>query len=125
MVHVAARHWTRMATKNELTMGDPLAGRWVGAFSEQPPSRTLAFQRAQEREADYWAVKVMAAAGYDPSALSSYLERVQPVTHSGGPLETLPPRNERIAAMQAEIRHLPAGNYKAGDEFARVQAELK
>ena len=125
MVHVAARDWTRMATKNELTIGGPIAGRWVGAFAERAPSGLLAFQRAEEREADYWAVKAMAAAGYDPSGLASYLGRVQPVTHSGGPLETLPPRDERVAAIQSEIRHLPAGNYRAGDGFARVQAEIK
>jgi len=132
MAHVVARHWTRMATKNELIgdpLGDPAGGRWLGAFSESVPSEPvpmgmLAFQRSAEREADYWAVKAMAAAGYDPSGLASYVGRVQAAPHSGGAFETLPPRHERVTAIQAEIRQLPAGNYRAGDGFARVQAEV-
>jgi predicted Zn-dependent protease len=130
MAHVVARHWTRAATKNELTMGDPSGGRWLGAFSEARADGNadvgmLAFQRGAEREADYWAVKAMAAAGYDPSGLASYVGRVQAAPHSGGAFETLPPRDERVKAIQAEVRQLPAGHYGAGDEFVRVQAEVK
>ena len=111
-------------------MGDPSGGRWLGAFSEARADGNadvgmLAFQRGAEREADYWAVKAMAAAGYDPSGLASYVGRVQAAPHSGGAFETLPPRDERVKAIQAEVRQLPAGHYGAGDEFVRVQAEVK
>jgi predicted Zn-dependent protease len=105
MAHVASRHWTRSATKAELS----------GIASESPAA--LAFQRAQEREADYWAVKAMAAAGYDPSALASYLARVQDGPHQ--------PRDERIHAIQSEVRKLPPATYSTGDEFARIQATIK
>jgi len=130
MAHVVARHWTRSATKSELTMADPSGGRWVGAFSEDRADGNadvgrLAFQRAMESEADYLAVKAMAAAGYDPSGLASYVASVQAVRHSGGPFEALPPRDRRVTAIRAEVRKLPAGVYGAGDEFARVQAEVK
>jgi predicted Zn-dependent protease len=127
MAHVAARHWTRMATKNELG-SDPSGAPWQGAFAESVPMGRLAFQRAQEREADYLAVKAMAAAGYDPADLASYVGRVQPAPGKGSGsavLSTLPPRGERVAAIQAEIRKMPAGAYQASDEFARVQAEVK
>jgi predicted Zn-dependent protease len=126
MAHVVARHWTRSATKAELTMEDPSDGLWSrGAFSEPVPMGLPASQRAMESEADYWAVKAMAAAGYDPSGLASYLGRVQAPPRWGAAFETLPPRDERVKAIQAEIRKLPAGNYVAGDEFARVLAEVK
>lgn len=125
MAHVAARHWTRLATKNELTMGNPSGGRWLGAFSEPVPRGVPAFQRSAEREADYLAVRAMAAAGYDPAGLASYVERVQTVPHAGRAFDTLPPRDERVKAIQAEIRVLAKGNYRPGEEFLRVQAEVK
>jgi predicted Zn-dependent protease len=93
-------------------------------MGEPVPMGMLAFRRATEGEADYWAVKAMAAAGYDPSGLGSYVGR-HAVSHWGGAFETLPPRDHRVAAIQAEVRQLPAGNYGAGEEFARVQAEVK
>lgn len=125
MAHVVARHWTRLATKSELTTRDLSGGRWLGAFPEPVPMGMLAFQRATEAEADYWAVKAMAAAGYDPSGLASYVGRAQAAHHSRGAFETLPSRDQRVAAIQAEVRQLPAGKYGAGEEFARVQAEVK
>ena len=88
----------------------------------------LAFQRAMESEADYLAVKAMAASGYDPAGLASYLERVQPAPGGGSAsvaFATLPPRDRRVAHIQGEIRQLPAGAYQASDELARIQAELK
>jgi predicted Zn-dependent protease len=125
MAHVVARHWTKLATRNELAMPDPSGAPWQGAFSEPAPMGMLAFQRSEEREADYLAVKAMAAAGYDPSGLASYVGRVQAAPGSGDVLETLPPRDERVTAIQAEVRRLPVGIYGAGDEFARVQAAVK
>lgn len=118
MAHVAARHWTRLATKNELTIGQ-------SAYSESVPMGMLAVQRAMELEADYWAVKATAAAGYDPAGLASYVGSVQAVPQSSRAFEPLPPRDERVKAIRSEIRQLPAGNYRAGDEFVRVQAEIK
>src|ERR1700691_3955331 len=79
MAHVVARHWTRLATKSELTTRGLSGARWLAAFpppvpmGEPVPMRMLAFRRATEGEADYWAVKAMAAAGYDPSGLASYV----------------------------------------------------
>jgi len=130
MAHVAARHWTREATRNELaqtampTTAASMPDRSVGLTA---PIQVLAFQRAEEAEADYWAVKAMAAAGYDPAGLASYLGRVQPAPagNVSRVFATLPPPDRRVAAILAEIRELPAGAYDAGDEFARVQAEVK
>ena len=124
MAHVAARHWTRLATKTELVGPDPSGARGLAAHPEPVPMGMLAFQRASEAEADYFAVKAMAAAGYDPAGLASYLGRVQAEAASAV-LSALPPRDRRVAAIQAEIRKMPAGEYTASDEFARVQTEVK
>jgi predicted Zn-dependent protease len=122
MAHVVARHWTRSATRSELM---PRDASGPAAFPEAAPMGLLAFQRAMEREADYLAVKAMAAAGYDPAGLASYVGRVQAAPGPGDVLESLPFRDQRVAAIQSEVRKLPAGNYGSGDEFARVQAEVK
>jgi beta-barrel assembly-enhancing protease len=131
MAHVEARHATREATRNELgqtatqTAAVSMPGRSSGL---QVPISMLAFQRANEVEADYLAVKAMAAAGYDPAGLASYVGRVQPAPGRGAVpavFATLPPRDERVAHIQAEIGKLPAGAYEASDAFARVQAEVK
>jgi predicted Zn-dependent protease len=116
MAHVVARHWTRSATKNELVR--PTV--WVGSTA---PMGMLAFQRANEREADYRAVQAMAAAGYDPAGLASYVGRVQLAPGKravSAVFDPLPPRDQRVAAIEAEIRKLPAGVYRTSDEFDRV-----
>jgi predicted Zn-dependent protease len=87
MAHVVARHWTRSATKTGLMPGDS----GPAAFRESVPMGMLAFQRAMEGEADYLAVKAMAAAGYDPAGLASYVGRVQAAPGSTG--DALPPRD--------------------------------
>ncbi len=76
------------------------------------PVGVLGLQRANEAEADALAVKAMAAAGYDPAGLASYLRRVQPA--SG-----------RVAAILAQIRQLPARTYHTGVEFSLVQSEVR
>ena len=120
MAHVVARHATRQATRSGLAGASGGPGRGLSV-----PMGFLAFQRANELEADYLAVKAMASAGYDPAGLASYIERVQPAPGRNEGFETLPPRARRVAAIQAEIRKLPAASYQASDEFARVQAEVK
>ena len=119
MAHVVARHATRIATKSDLMI--PSGSRGLSV-----PMGMLAFQRSNEAEADYLAVKAMAAAGYNPAGLASYLGRVQPAPGAiGNVFEPLPPRDQRVSAIQAEIGQLPAGAYEATDEFARAQAEVK
>lgn len=122
MAHVAARHGTRLATKNQL-----MSPNSAGATPDSVPLSMLAFQRAAEREADDLAVKAMSAAGFDPAGLASYLQTVHPSPRAGisAKFATLPPPDQRVTAIQAEIRKLPARLYETNDEFARVQASLK
>lgn len=119
MAHVAERHGTRIATRTEIaqigaqTAAAGVPDRWVGPTV---PLGMRTLQRAFEREADSLAVKAMAAAGYDPAGLGSYVERLEPSSQ--------PDRDQRVDALHAAIRQLPARTYQAGDEFARVQAEV-
>jgi beta-barrel assembly-enhancing protease len=125
IAHVEARHATRLMTKNDLMQIGTVAMANTGRHVRTPPS-TLAFQRADEREADYLAVKAMAAAGYDPGGLVRYVERVQ-VSSSplGKVFETLPDRDERLAGIAAAMSGLPAREYSEGGDFARVQALVR
>jgi predicted Zn-dependent protease len=124
MAHVVARHYTRLATKEDLGTIQT-ASLPVAAPGTAIPMGMLAFRRAMESEADYLASRAMAAAGYDPAGLASYLERIQPAPGKNDVMSALPPRDQRVKAIRTEIRNLPAGDYRANNEFDRVQAELK
>jgi predicted Zn-dependent protease len=79
--------------------------------------------RAIELQADRDAVPRMAAAGFDPKALATYLDRVQ---LAGRERSALPPRDERVAAIEEAIRRLPPATYSApSPEFERVQSLLR
>ncbi len=111
------------AARNEAEFAGMLAHAMAHVVSGAPgmtwnaaglgvPVGVLGLQRANEAQADALAVKAMAAAGYDPAGLASYLRRLQPA--SG-----------RVAAILAEIRQLPARTYHAGLEFSLVQSEVR
>ena len=123
MGHVVGRHWTKQATKNELTQIGSAPVVMMGGWQQggTVPLGMAAFVRANEREADYLAVKAMAAAGYDPAGLASYIGRTQ--VEAGGTAKVFsafPDKKERVAAIEAEIGKLPARKYSDGAEFLRV-----
>jgi predicted Zn-dependent protease len=129
MAHVAARHATRQMTKGELTqigmLASPNATRGT-ATTPPVPMGQIAFQRANEREADFIAVQAMAAAGYDPAGLASYVMRVQALLDASARVfQPLPDREARASAIAAEIRKEPQRTYSSSEDFARVQALLK
>jgi len=126
MAHISARHWTRSATRGELAQkGGPVVGVMPNYSDGMAmPMGMLALQRAFEKEADFLAVPALAAAGYDPAGLASYLNRVQPPVQKSKLLEALPAREQRVAAIRTEIAKLPAAPYQTSGEFARVQAAL-
>jgi predicted Zn-dependent protease len=117
IAHVAARHMTRQATKDQLvTMaasGIGLRG-WTGYATRQAaslaiPMTFLSFARKDESEADYLGVQYLYAAGYDPTgALSIFekmeaLERRQPGTISRA-FSTHPMDADRMARTENEIQ---------------------
>jgi predicted Zn-dependent protease len=125
MVHVTARHYTRLATRRELM---DIGSRPVDPDHPQIALAQLAMMRAMERQADYLAVQATASAGWDPAALAAYISRLQtdPTGSVSGVFDELPSRQDRVAAIQTEIQKLPPNNYTANsDEFAQVQAEIR
>ncbi len=95
-------------------------GGWNGVWASDMaiPGPFVNAQRKYELEADQQAVRAMASAAYDPVALLRYIDRVQPVQSS------LPPRSDRIAALEKAIAELPVQSYSSPKEdFKHIQFE--
>jgi predicted Zn-dependent protease len=124
IAHVAARHMTRRATKNEIANMatiplSVLLGGWTGYAVRQGaglaiPMTFLKFSRADESEADYLGVQYMYAAGYDPNGALSIFEKIESLRKTKPGLmarmaSTHPMDADRIAKTQQEIQEiLPA-----------------
>ncbi|MGP8243643.1 MAG: M48 family metallopeptidase [Bryobacteraceae bacterium] len=122
IAHVAARHMTRQATKDQLVSmaasGIGLRG-WTGYAARQAaglaiPMTFLSFARKDESEADYLGVQYLYAAGYDPTGAISIFEKMEalerrvPGTISRA-FSTHPMDADRIARTEKEIEAiLPA-----------------
>lgn len=87
IAHVAARHLTCQATKQQLlTMlalpAGAVLGGWGGVLARQGmnvglPAAFMKFTRANENEADYLGLQYMYAAGYDPNGAVSMFEKLE------------------------------------------------
>jgi predicted Zn-dependent protease len=116
MEHVAERQATRQATRERIANPGviPLifVGDWAGSCSGLMalPVRLLVTQRNNELEADGLAVHAMAGAGFDPTALVSYVKRVQPPeTERFSFLQAVV---ERVTAMDSIVERLPSSDYE-------------
>ena len=122
IAHVAARHATRQMTRaNMLSLmslpldlaGGGLVGQAVHlVVGFMKPMEMLKFSRGFESEADYLGLEYLYAAGYDPEAFISFLERASAEENNvgkwGGLLSTHPLMTSRIKKSQIEIaRVLP------------------
>jgi len=117
VAHVAARHATRQMTRSNMLelLSVPLTltgGGMIGTavhlvFDVAKPMEMLKFSRGFEAEADYLGLEYMYAAGYDPQAFISFLERASAEEKDpgkwGGLLSTHPLINSRIKKSQLEI----------------------
>jgi predicted Zn-dependent protease len=124
IAHVAARHMTCQATKNQIAQigSIPLSillGGWGGYAARQAanaaiPMTFLSFSRHDESEADYLGVQYMWAAGYDPNGAISIFEKLESLQHKQPNavtklLSTHPMDAVRMAKTQDEIdKILPA-----------------
>lgn len=86
IAHVTARHGTRQATRGQVanlaTIPLIFLGGWTGygirqAASLAIPLTFLKFSRGFEKEADFLGVQYLYAAGYDPSAMVQFFERLK------------------------------------------------
>jgi beta-barrel assembly-enhancing protease len=121
IAHVAARHMTRQATRNDIArigtipLGGILGG-WAGYGARQAagvaiPMTFLSFGRKDEAEADYLGVQYMYAAGYDPNGAIGIFEKLEALERNRPGVvsklfATHPMDADRIAKTQQEINRI-------------------
>ena len=142
IAHVAARHGTRNATKQELAnwmtlplifFGGPLGYGVRSATSILLPMKFLQFTRSAEREADYLGLQYMYKTGYDPQSFVDFFEKIQSKEKSrpgslAKAFSTHPLTPDRINASEEEIKTiLPArAEYLVTtSEFSQVSDRLR
>jgi predicted Zn-dependent protease len=140
IAHVAARHATVNATRQEIwnLASLPLifVGGPVGAAIRQVsgimvPMSFLKFSRDAEREADFLGLEYQYASGYDPTAFVDFFEKLE-AQQKGHPgfvaraFSTHPMNDDRIRRAEAELEMLPARNdyIVSTSEFDQVKARL-
>jgi predicted Zn-dependent protease len=137
IAHIASRDGTKLATRSELTniATVPLLdmGGWTGYAMREGadiaiPLGLLQMMRKSELGADNLAAVKMAAAGYDPAALSRFIDREQAPFDAWElhrVFSRLPARSERIQTIQAAINDLPAQTYPPHDGLDKIQEEVR
>ncbi|MGO9255530.1 MAG: M48 family metallopeptidase [Bryobacteraceae bacterium] len=121
IAHVAARHLTCQATKQQLLTllalpAGAVLGGWGGVLARQGmnvgmPAAFMKFTRANEAEADYLGVQYMYAAGYDPNGAISIFEKLELLQRQKpGALSRIfashPMDSTRIDKTQEEIQRI-------------------
>ena len=118
--HAIARHGgERMSHKMAQNMGKQFAGRLLKNQDEQKKTimltaynigseygAILPYSRKHELEADTIGLKLMAEAGYDPSAAPEFWERFAALKGAGGPMEfmsTHPSDSRRSASLREQL----------------------
>jgi len=124
MAHASARHGTRMASRDKpsIIAGDaPL----IIMGKTTVPLQFLSVRRGFELEADRIAVQAMSGAGYDPTGLLHYIERMQ-AEDSPELYSSLPPRETRIAGLKQAIAELAPRQYPSGaGRFQQVREAVR
>jgi beta-barrel assembly-enhancing protease len=112
-------------SRPDLASGAAAAAQGVAAAT------TLSYTRDFEREADRVGLQSLAAAGFEPRAMSVFFERMQRtqrVADDGtvpGYLRTHPITTERIADAQNRAATLPYKQHLGTAEFHLVRAKLR
>jgi predicted Zn-dependent protease len=120
IAHIAARHGTRTATREQIAniASIPLIfmGGWAGYGARQGagvliPGGLLAFDRAFENEADLLGLQYVYKAGYDPLGMVDIFEKIESLNkHKPGRVAKLfsthPPTGDRITTVQKNIETL-------------------
>lgn len=136
IAHVAARHLTRKASKQEMANYgmiplSVLIPGWGGYAARQAadlvvPMTFLSFGRKDEAEADYLGVQYMWSAGYDPNGAISIFEKLEALEkRKPGTVSKLfathPMDADRIAKTQREIERILPGR----SEYVITSSEYK
>ena len=141
IAHVAARHGTRQATKGQLvnfaTIPLLFIGGWTGFGIRQAagfaiPMGFLKFSRGMESEADFLGVQYLYKAGYDPTSVIDFFEKMladekrRPGTMSKL-FSSHPPHGSRIRKSQRTIDQLLPSKPEyvvSTSEFLQVKERL-
>lgn len=128
MAHIAARHSTRRASRQQLvdmtTAGleaqkVPVAGQMAAASQ----AASLSLTRGFELQADSDAARIMAGAGYNPEAAIQYLEGQSPAAQTAAVLSAHPTTSQRVETIRSVLGNLPARAYSGGaGGFAEAKA---
>jgi predicted Zn-dependent protease len=130
--HIVQKHTTRMLLQKTTTglMISALTGDLSGAVafgaSAAHTLGTLRYNRAMETEADVEGIKMLSAAGYDPTAMIDFFETLKKKTadlpQPAAYFSSHPSTDERIATLKS----LAARGKPKSSPFAKVNwAELK
>ena len=141
IAHVAARHGTRSATRAQLaqyaTIPLLFIGGWAGYGIQQAanfaiPMTMLKFSRSFEKDADFFGVQYMYKAGYDPTAMVQFFERLKAMQKKNKnavakAFSSHPLTKDRIKAVQKTINELLPERPEyavSSSEFDDVKARL-
>ena len=138
IAHLAARHTTRMWTREQ--MAQVLNTPMIAVIGDHRsdglgliiPLTMMKYRRAFEMEADYFGIQYLYKSGYDPAAFVARLDRKDTDHIKPGSLEASfaeePLPAERIAAAKEEIAGiLPPSDHLIVNtpEFDSIKASLK
>ncbi len=124
IIHIAARHGTRMETRGQLVNIATIPFVYArGMPGVALPLGFLSFVRFFEREADNEGATLMAQAGYNPAELIRYFEKLAPGPGRSQAFSPHPKREDRIKAIQELIAGMPERTYSADTgNFDRIKA---
>ncbi len=133
VAHVALRHGTAQVTKAQALqllagLGGAMLGGGGGILGQLAQmgaglganSLLLKFSRNAESDADLLGARMMAKAGYDPIEMAKFFEKLEAQEQSSGRsipqfLSDHPNPGNRVKAVSAEVRLMPARQYTKGD----------
>lgn len=128
MAHVLARHYTREQTRSEIAKLAAIPLRTVPVVAgptqstdQSTDAALIQFHVNLESEADRIAVGLTSTAGYDPRGLERFIAREQSETGQPG----LPPRNDRVVAIEQAVQALPLQQNAPAPDFTRIQDEIR
>lgn len=142
IVHAAARHGAKNMERGMLMQAGVLGlgmaidnhdyrDLILGSAGISAQLVGLTYSREAEREADYYGMKYMAAAGYDPQAAVDLQETFVRLSESRetnwleGLFASHPPSRERVEANRRRAAELPPGGRRGKEEYHRIVGPMK
>jgi beta-barrel assembly-enhancing protease len=139
IAHVALRHGTNQVTKaNLIRLPAMLAGAVAGdrgllgqlsqlGIGLGANSVLMKFSRSAENEADLLGTRMMARAGFNPTEMARFFEKLQAEGGNRGLqfFSSHPNPGNRVKSVEAELRYLPSRSYSDGDARAFAAAKQR